>query len=155
MVVSNKKKGSPDLVVCDKKFLKFIKNQIVGLDLGSDHLPLLFEIKIDIIKLKNYRRRHWILESLDKKIFSKNLTFNEMNRSKINPDETYRLIKSSFLDTARLYCRRNKRLTSQPGNPWWNDDCAAAVLNKRLSFKDFKKQILKRRIHTTKECVHM
>lgn len=69
----NKKKGSPDIITYDKLLNKYIVDQKIGDEVGSDHLPLLFKIHISVIKIKYVnRRKHWILKSFDEEIYKRN-----------------------------------------------------------------------------------
>ena len=50
------------------------------------------------------------------------------------------MIKKTLLDTTKLYCRRNKYNKSQPGNPWWTDECARIIQFKRAAWKVYNKK---------------
>ena len=60
----NKKKGSPDIIIYDKLLNKYMVDQKIGDEVGSDHLPLLFKIHIFVIK-----KICKLKEALDIKIF--------------------------------------------------------------------------------------
>lgn len=105
-IVPNKTKTTPDLIIISKNIKNNVIKSNVGPYTGSDHLPLLMEIKIDKGMLAKQKKKIiYDLKTLDIESFKKEIEFQakrlfrvrfNVNNGEINAENLNNIIKSSW-----------------------------------------------------------
>ena len=90
------KNSSPDLVAYKNNLKAYIKNGRIGIDIGSDHLPIIFNIKQEKITTTISRNKHWILNSFSEKDYLDKIK-NDMNELEDNKKCSYYLVSKIIL----------------------------------------------------------
>ena len=126
--------SSPDLVTFKSSLKRFINSGRIGKDIGSDHLPILFNLKKEKEKQPINRHKHWILSSLNENEYIENIK-NEIIKLNINNRCSYKLFSKIILNSAQQSCKRSSYKLNK-GNPWWNEECDRAIkIKQRLRRK--------------------
>ena len=130
------KTGSPDLILVKNIMKNMIVEWEVGKDVNSDHLPVSIKLREGRYFYNVHRTQHWIFKKCDKDKFSKCIendsdTLLKMEiRNEVELNNFYENMTTMILKNATKYCPRTKNSTHIRGNPWWNNECRDATLNK-------------------------
>ena len=116
-----KENNSPDICAINKKYIHKISSWRIGDDIGSDHLPIIIKLGININKKKVKYRTRWLYEKCDQKAFE-----NQLKQS-IEETTTYENLGKKLLEVANKTCKRIKSKEGYKGNPWWNEECGVQV----------------------------
>jgi hypothetical protein len=125
---STKKLGSPDLILISHKISNNLTNWKLGDDVGSDHLPIQFNLRIysKPPSKVTHKRKHWILSNMDNNLFQAEISralgiHNNISEGTIN--QACERWTKRLLEIAEKICPRHKNLTRRKSNPWWNASC--------------------------------
>ena len=125
---SNDEFNSTDICMVDEESLQYIKKWKVGEDLGSDHLPIETEIQVEVLGSTRKNRRHWCFNKCDPKKFEEKL-IELLKPSEEKGNYSVKNFNNALKATAKSTCRRTQA-NKPKGNPWWNEECKAAVKNR-------------------------
>ena len=68
-------------------------------------------------------------------------TVPEPSDSSVSLDAEYNLFKETILDSAhKIFSLADSSRPRRPGQPWWNQECEAAVSTRRMALKQFAKR---------------
>jgi ribonuclease HI len=114
--------------------------------LGSDHFPITtflygvdLAIKSDVVEKYDYEKADWqkfvsLLNSADYSLCS--------DGTATSVEDHYQNLSDIIIDAAdkAIPKKRVSQLSKHSPNPWWNDDCEAAVRRKRRAFTRYKRR---------------
>ena len=102
-----------------------------GEDVGSDHAPIIVNIKENIIQSSMNRPRRWKLWGVNWENWRKSLNFSDMiipnDVNNLNSDITRRVVEASD----EVIGRTSGKGHLKKSTPWWNIECRKRVALRR------------------------
>lgn len=103
---------------------------------GSDHFPILITNQNAV--LKEDKPQRWIIERADWRLYKKSMSTNIPDEDDVELTTTR--FTNAIIDAAHKSIPRTKGLNPNKKRvPWWSNDVAQAIRNKKRALRKFKK----------------
>ena len=130
------KTGSPDLILIKKDMRSMVLKCKIGEDINSDHLPICLTLTNVKYYYNEHRTQHWIFRKCEQDKFkegivkeSKNLLKHIVKNEK-DLNNFYGKLINIILNNAKKCCPKTRNKSHIRSNPWWNEECKKATLDK-------------------------
>ncbi len=139
-----KKLSSPDLFMVSRNISNRVGSLKVGSDLGSDHLPLLLTLQLDITKVVPKEVYFWRYKRLDQKKFEiclgRLLKEWQLKNNEVDISKSYEEWTTAVLRAANSHCPKTLKKGKLKANPWWNLECQKEVTLRRKLRRKYQKK---------------
>ncbi|KAF9760681.1 putative RNA-directed DNA polymerase from transposon X-element, partial [Nosema granulosis] len=141
---STNSKGSPDLILVSGSLSSKVKRIDCGPDIGSDHLPLILRMELNLPLKKQVEKTKYLYENMN--VIQYQIQLNQRLNEWIHSFEPEEINKQYdqwvriVIDTFEEHCRKVKT-GNLPPNPWWSEGVKKEViLRRKLRRKAQKKR---------------
>ena len=109
-------------------------------DLGSDHIPIIITISRNLENSNSSSENGFNFDKADWITFTQRLSTFDPIPSTLPIQEQYDIFCSRVMAVANETIPLKKHFENKISNPWWNDNCAAAVKAKSQAYSAYRKR---------------